>query len=270
MSDTYPDQSAAASSAGAANIHSRMVDSGQGWVWVRQAWDLFAKNPGIWMLNVFLLIVISVVCGVVIFIGWIAYCVLIPVLMGGLMLGCRALDRGEEFNVGHLFAGFSKGSSQLMTLGLVVLAMMIAISIIMCIVIFVGGGGTALAALAGGVQAAVAAIASMFLVFMLGLAISLLAVIPISMALWFAPCLIVFRGVAAVDAMRLSFNACLKNIVPFLIYGLVTFVIFILISTVPHIIPVLGSIASFLLSLVFWAVIYASAYTGYRDIFPEG
>jgi hypothetical protein len=241
----------------------------QGWNWITQAWELFAKEPGIWMLNVFLLFFISIVCMIIVLLGWIAICLMTPVFVGGLMLGCRALQRGEKLEVGHLFAGFKQGTSQLVTLGIIVLISLIMFIMIMIVVSIIGGAGAALAGLAGGLSTIVAAVTSFLLVFLVGLLVSLLVLIPISMALWFAPCLIVFRGVAAVDAMKLSFDACLKNILPFLLYSLIALVVFVLVTIAPHVIPLVGSLVSFLVSLVFWAVIYASVYTGYRDIFGD-
>ena len=44
-------------------------------------------------------------------------------------------------------------------------------------------------------------------------------------ALWFAPALVVFRHVAPVDAVMASLRAVLKNVLPFLLYGLIQLVL---------------------------------------------
>jgi uncharacterized membrane protein len=59
--------------------------------------------------------------------------------------------------------------------------------------------------------------------------------------------------------MKTSFYACLKNIVPFLIYGVIA-VVLCLIAAIPF---GLGF-------LVVGPVLFASIYTGYRDIFTAG
>ena len=41
---------------------------------------------------------------------------------------------------------------------------------------------------------------------------------------WFAPALVALRGAPAIEAMKLSFLACLRNWVPFLVYGLIVVV----------------------------------------------
>jgi hypothetical protein len=253
----------------AAAITPRAVDMARGWSWITEAWALFAKQPVVWMLVIFLSFVISFICAVVIIIGWIAACLMAPVFVGGLMLGSRALQRGENFEVSHLFAGFTTGTRELLMLGAIVLVSMIACTIILTVVALVGGAGAAFASFTGDVESTFAAVMGFLVVFLVGTLISLLVLIPVTMALWFAPALIVFRGIAAADAMRLSFQACLRNIFPFLIYSLAALAVFVVILIVPHMIPLIGSLAGFLLSLVFWSVIYASIYTGYRDIFAD-
>jgi uncharacterized membrane protein len=82
--------------------------------------------------------------------------------------------------------------------------------------------------------------------------------LPLFMALWFAPALVVFHERGPVEAMKESFNGCLKNVVPFLVYGLVGLVFAILAS-----IPVgLGW-------LVLGPVLIGSLYASYRDIYLE-
>jgi len=80
--------------------------------------------------------------------------------------------------------------------------------------------------------------------------------IPIVMAVWFAAPLVMFHERGALDAMKESFAGCLKNIVPFLVYG----VIFLLLAIVASIPLALGW-------LVLGPVAAASIYTAYRDIY---
>jgi uncharacterized membrane protein len=78
------------------------------------------------------------------------------------------------------------------------------------------------------------------------------------MAVWFAPALVVLRGIEPLDAMRLSFNGCLRNFVPFLVYGLVGLLLAI-VATIPL---MLGW-------LVLGPVTIASLYTSYCDIYED-
>ncbi len=247
----------AAADAGVGVIAPRAVDGGQGWNWIAQGWDLFAKNPGIWIVNVILLLIISTALGIVPIVGHIASQLLYPVLVGGLMLGCRALQKDEPFEVAHLFAGFQTNSAQLVMLGLFTLIAWLLIFAVVAGLLFVLGGGAIISAIVGGSVAAAVAGAAIMLM-LLGLLVMMLLFIPVAMAVWFAPCLIVFHNLQAIDAMKLSFDACMKNMVPFLIYGLVMF-IFCILATIP-----LG-----LGWLMLAPVGVATIYTAYRDIFAE-
>jgi uncharacterized membrane protein len=86
--------------------------------------------------------------------------------------------------------------------------------------------------------------------------IMLALALPLYMAVWFAPALVVFHSLGAIDAMKASFFGCLKNIVPFLIYGIVGLLL-----------GIVASIPFGLGWLVLGPVTIASAYVGYRDIY---
>jgi uncharacterized membrane protein len=90
--------------------------------------------------------------------------------------------------------------------------------------------------------------------FLVGLLIALALLVPVMMAMWFAPTLILFNNMSAVDAMKQSFAASLRNIVPFLIYGVIAFVLNI-IAAIPF---GLG-----------YLVLVCSLYMSYKDIFSE-
>ena len=65
-----------------------------------------------------------------------------------------------------------------------------------------------------------------------------------------------FQDQGAVQAMKESFSGCLRNIVPFLVYGVVMMVL-----------SVLASIPVGLGWLVLAPVLAASLYTSYKDIY---
>jgi uncharacterized membrane protein len=100
------------------------------------------------------------------------------------------------------------------------------------------------------------AVAGAGVTLLLALLVMLALLLPVSMALWFAPALVVFHERSAGEAMKASFVACLRNIVPFLLYGVVAFLL-----------AMLASLPFGLGWLVLGPVLAASLYTGYRDIF---
>ena len=56
---------------------------------------------------------------------------------------------------------------------------------------------------------------------LIGMLVYLMLIIPVTMAGWFAPALVLLNDVAPVEAMKQSFQACMKNFVPFVVYSVV-------------------------------------------------
>ena len=94
----------------------RAVAVGHAWDWIVAGYGLFKKQPGIWILTLIIAIALLVVLGKIPF-GGLLSGVLFPVIAGGLMLGCKALDEERELTVGHLFAGFKHNTGKLLMVG---------------------------------------------------------------------------------------------------------------------------------------------------------
>ncbi len=73
-----------------------------------------------------------------------------------------------------------------------------------------------------------------------------------------------FDGVEPFAAMKESFSASLSNFAPLLVFGIIVFVIALVLSFVLMLIPILGQM---LLMLVLGAVCTAAVYLAYREIF---
>ena len=244
-----PAASAATAEAGNFIAAGRAVDAGHGWEWIASGFALFKKQPGIWVVLGLILMAFFWLASNIAFIGWFVITLLFPVLVAGIMIGCRALKKDENLEIGHLFAGFKQNTSNLFMLGVLTLVAWIIVYIPAILVMGVAG----FMAMMRGDAAAIIALG---LTFLLAMLVMLALSIPIYMAVWFAPSLIVFHDLAPVEAMKTSFIACLKNIIPFLLYGVIMLVLMVIAA-----IPIgLGF-------LVLMPVILASVYTAYRDIF---
>jgi uncharacterized membrane protein len=101
-----------------------------------------------------------------------------------------------------------------------------------------------------------ATLQAMGMTFVLAMLIMTALLLPVVMAVWLAAPLVVFHEQGALDAMKGSFMGCLKNILAFLVYGVVLFG-FSIVATLP-----LG-----LGWLVLGPVLAASIYASYRDIY---
>ena len=230
----------------------RAVAAGHGWSWIAQGWDLFKRQPGLWIGISIALFVILLVLAFIPLLGPLANAVLWPVLSAGLLLGCRALAEGGNLEFGHLFAGFRERFGTLIAVGAISFGISFAIGILVAVVMGVGmftmfGGGP-------GPDAAPEALMTMTLAMLVMFALLL----PLMMALWFAPALVVFHDRGPVEAMQESFAGCLKNIVPFLVYGLIGLVF-----------AILASIPIGLGWLLLGPVLIGSLFASYRDIYLE-
>ncbi len=231
----------------------RGVDVGRGVGWFGDGWRLFKAAPGIWIANVVILLVITLVLAFIPIVS-LLNTLLSPVFMGGLMLGCRDLDRGEPLTVNHLFAGFSQRTGALIGLGAIYLVLIFVVMAITMGLMFGMGGGmqAAMSGNPGSVDPTAVMAASMT-----GMLVGLALIVPVIMLYWFAPALIVLHPeVGVIEAMKLSFSGCLKNILPFLVYGIVGIVI-----------AFVASIPFGLGWLVAGPVFIGSIYAGYKDIF---
>jgi uncharacterized membrane protein len=119
-------------------------------------------------------------------------------------------------------------------------------------VIAVVGGGVVMGVMRGGSIGAGMSIVSVMIAGLLVAALS----VPLYMATWFAPALIVLNDVAPMDALKASFFACLRNWIPFTVYSVVLLVL-----------GLLAAIPLGLGYLVLVPVLAASIYTAYRDLF---
>ena len=86
--------------------------------------------------------------------------------------------------------------------------------------------------------------------------IAMLFIVPILMAYWYAPILVGLNNLSAIQAMKLSFVACLKNMLPFLLYGLI-FMLLLVAAIIPFGLGLLIAVP----------VMMTSLYASYVDVF---
>lgn len=231
----------------------RSRPAGHGWGWIKSARAL--TKPRFWLwLGIFIVFgLITMGLSVIPVAGSLALYFIMPVLFGGVMLTCEKAHHGHEISFGDLFAGFGSHFAKLAGIGLATLLMYVVIFGVIAAIF-----GTASALILSGMEQpqpsdpAVAISIVIAALVMLGLSV------PVYMAVWFSYALVTINNFTVVQALKTSFYGCLKNIVPFLIYGLIMF-LFAILATIPLL---LGW-------LVFGPVLFASFYTAYRDIFYD-
>jgi uncharacterized membrane protein len=232
----------------------RKVGSDHGVQWWGRAWQiLFNRGAAIvWIVMCVFALVILALMHLVPVLGWMAAQIGWFLLAGGLMLAARKTDQGTVPTVGDLFAGFGPSLAPLAIGGaLVMVAMLLVAGAAM-----VAGLGAFIAALDAAASGGLALLATVGVGSLLAALIALVVLVPVFMAAWLAPALIVLRQRPPVEALKESFSACSANLGPLTVYGLLG-IAFAILATI-----LLG-----LGWLIAWPLMVLSTYAAYQDLF---
>ena len=230
------------------------VTSERGWAWIKHGATLFMKAPLLWVALLIICLVAALGISSVPYLGEALVSLLMPVVLVGLMVGARALDQGNELELAHLFSGFRKATTPLVTLGGISLVAQYAIFAVMNMM-----GGADLVSLmmshepVSDPNVLIQAANGAGLAMMVGVVLFSL----LMMAMQYAPMLVYFRAVPPVEALKLSFRAFLSNIGAMMVYGLIFFSL-----------AIFASLPMMLGWLVLMPVMFTSLYSSYSDIFP--
>ncbi len=227
----------------------RAWSAGQGTAWIGQGWVIFRDGMGTWI-GMFLVsglafAAISMIPLVGLLAGF-----LMPIFIGGWMIGCERMRTENEVRFEDLFAGFSDYFAPLAIASLIYNAVNF-LAVLLGGVVAVAFGGSMMMFMGSEPGSA-----GFGLGFALGFLIILALTLPVIMLIWFAPALITLHQVAPIDALKMSFQGCLRNILPFLVFSLVATALFIV-----GMLPLLLG----LLLVIPWLT--CANYSAYRDIY---
>jgi uncharacterized membrane protein len=236
------------------------VDAGRGASWIGEGWALFKAAPLLWIVALVLLSVLQMVLGLIPLLGAIAQVLLGPVFMLGVLAFARGIAEGGQPDISNLFAGFREKLGPLAMVGLLYFLMILGV-----IAVFIGS----LVALAGGAASinpddVVESMGTFMagdgmIAFLIALLLAMGLGILVAAAYWFAPGLVYYTDLGAWDAMKESFRTCMRNWLPFLVYGILGLLVI-----------VAGMITLFIgLFLVSLPVLMASYYSSFSDLFGK-
>lgn len=231
------------------NGASREVDAGACFEWLRQGWAMFLANPGIWIGSSVLLLVMLMAISIVPVFGQIAAHLLTPLFGAGMLRLCKRIADGEEPEIADLFAGFRHNAGQLVMVGVYFAVGIFGIAFLAFMLV---SGGILGGVVTGRVAGFGVALGGMMLATLLVIVLS----IPVIMATWFAPAMVFMHDMKPLDAMKASFAAGAKNVLPMFVFG-----IFLVVALFFAMLP-LG------LGLMLFLPIFSGAvWASYRDIF---
>ena len=231
---------------------ARSVPADHGVAWYREAWRPFKLSPGVWIGIWVVFIVILMAISIIPLLGSLVVAVLTPIFVGGTMIAARNADRNNGARFGDLFAAFSGRAGALMLIGLLQLALSLVFVVVFALVVGFGG---AMSMFMGDMSPETMDTQAIVPMIVLG-ALAAVIFIPITNAVWLASALTALEGAGALDALRRAFSATFRNLLPLLVFVLVTLALAVA-ATIPL---ALGW-------LVLGPVILCAIYAQYQDLF---
>lgn len=233
----------------------KQVPAANAWLWILSGVDLFKANPAMWIILLLIYLAIMIPISLMPVLGSIMSTLLAPVFAAGMMWGCQALARNQDLEINHLFEGFKKNTAQLVAVGGFYMVGLLVIAVLVVLML----DRQAVELIAQGKDLSPEQASAVIL----PLLIAMVLLTPVLMGYWFAPVLAGLNQLKALDAMKLSFIACLKNMAPFLLYGLIFAVV--LMAAMWLVMSVHVVFAVVFLAII--PVMMTSLYTSYADIF---
>ncbi len=247
----------------------------QGMLWLTKAWRMFNQHRLAWIMLLLAYYLIMLVVGEIPFIGLMAMSLLKPVLAVGLLAAAWNQERGKAPAVGQILQGFRANLWALLPIGIFFVLGMTAAVFASSLV----DGGKLIEFITSSSKSSEAemaqALADPQLQF--GMLFSALLSLPILVATWWAPALIVFHGAGPGAALLASLRAALANWKSLATYGLGIFfyggvVPALAVSLVAMILPpgvgqVVAKMLLYPYMMCFAVTLHISDYVSYRDVF---
>lgn len=257
-------------------IKQGAASDGARWLFrgVRRVFQSSLGWTGIGAINLFIFLLFMVV-SIIPILGSFIPSLFYPVFAAGFMRAAANQD-DEKLKVSDLFAGFSEQTGQLFITGALYIAMVLGAMIVIFIVMMALGFSLFS-------TGASAFDEQWLLMVLLAVLLFIGLTLPAIMAIWFAPALIILLKVDAIEAIKLSFKACMRNFLPYLIYGLVALLLMMVIGALFFALftlapfkdasgmttqGIITMVITYLMMVVWGApIIFSSIYESYKDIF---
>lgn len=263
-------------------------DASRGLSWLREAAMMFAKARLGWLSLLCAYYLILVALRLLPVVGVLAVPLLKPVFAVGFLAAAWTVERGGKPHLRHLLQGFQSNLRALLPIG-VVFVLGITIAVMASALV---DQGKLIAFLSnpppGASEGDSAAVGTMESVLLdtrvqLGMLFAALCALPVVLAIWFAPALVVFQDLRASQALSTSLRAAFANWRALLTYALGVFVfagimptllvalLSLLLSGFPDGVRAMltyGVVLPYVAMIV--AILQISDYISYRDVFHAG
>jgi uncharacterized membrane protein len=268
-------------------------EASRGLAWLRSAAAMFAQARARWLLLLFAYYVILATLRTIPFAGVVAVSILKPVLGVGFLAAAWTVERGGRPQLRHIGQGFRSNLRALLPIG-VVFALGLFVAVLASALVDHGklidfltnpppAPATGDTATTGDAAVDDTEAVLMDANVELGMLFAAICALPVLLAVWFAPALVVFQDLRASQAMLTSLRAAVANWRPIAVYALALFVIAgmmptlivtllsLLLSGFPQAVRgvvTLGVLLPYIAMVA--AIVQIADYTSYRDVFHAG
>jgi len=250
----------------------------QGMVWLSAAYVMFKAHRGQWVMLVLAYFFVLLLVRALPLVGPYAMTMMKPVFAVGLLAAAWTQERGGTPALRLLFQGFRANLAALLGIGLFFLSG-ITLAVFGSALV---DGGKLIEIVSSGKPVSEEQLAAALSDprVELGMLFAVLLSLPIVIATWWAPALVVFQDARAGAALAASLRAALANWKPLAMYGIAVFFYAVVVpglvtGVLALVLP--AAVASWLMialllpySLFFAATLHVSDYVSYRDVFHAG
>ena len=232
----------------------RKVAAREGFQWVAAGFRLYRKNPLLLSAAFGVLFGLVMALGLIPVVGGSLSELASPLMVAGFMAAYRALDKDDALEMPQFMAGLKGPAIPLMTVGAVQLLGTLLIGQVM---LGMGFNPQAVMDAAKGGNASPADMQAVMNQAMPAVFTGLALFVPLIMATWFAPALILFGGARPATALGVSLRAAAKNWAAMLANGLALSLLLFIASLVPMLLGL----------LVAMPILFGTLYASYQAIF---
>lgn len=217
--------------------------------WIAGGWNTFKADWGVWLLIILAIYVGLVVLSLLSYVGYIIITLITPVIIGGLLLGVHAsATQNKPLTFSALGLGFKEKFINLIVLGAITTGAGYLLSLIPEMI-----AGDFLKVTVVERLEHIEINNSKLIIYML---LSWVTGVILTLLFFFTTPLMVFNNITILEAIKASFTASLKNILPLVVYSVLTTILILI-----GIIPVgLGL-------LIIMPILLISFYYSYKDVF---
>jgi hypothetical protein len=246
----------------------RIAPAKNGAAWLVRGFALFRRNPSVWLMLAFAYWLSVTLLAQLPYLGRALSMVLLPPVTMSFLALCAALEAGKPVHPGILAAAFRSRFRELAMLGVLNLACFIVVLAAVSL-----ADGAVLEWALGGPGAARETVSEASAA--RTMLTATVAAMPVMLVFWFAPPLVGWGGMGALQSLFYSFFAVWRNWRAFAVYGAVLVLVGVVLLTVLGLVAALTrqndavSVVLLVLTVFLMPTGFASSYASYRDVFPE-